>query len=456
MAGIKPSIPKGTRDFNPEELSRRQYIFQTIQTVFERYGFDPIQTPVMENLQTLTGKYGDEGDQLVFKILNSGDFLKKITPAMRSELDYQDWLPKVAEKGLRYDLTVPFARYVVMHQHELTFPFRRYQIAPVWRADRPQRGRYREFVQCDADVIGTKSLIVETELLQIFDEVFTALGLPVVIKINHRQILQGLAEKAGIPNQMMEMTIALDKIEKIGWGGVVQELQKAGVVETATDVIADFVSISQKPDFSTADLSDFFGDQATAQQAIQDLNEVQTLLASVPFQQNLRLDASLARGLNYYTGCIFEVVARDVPMGSIAAGGRYDDLTGVFGLPDVSGVGISFGADRVYDVLEQSDLFPAHTQVHTRVLLVGFDEAARRFLFPVLRQLRDAGLRTELYPQQSKLKKALDYANKKTIPYVVLVGEDEMQSGHLTLKNMQSGEQISCSVEELVRNLSVS
>lgn len=446
---IKPSIPKGTRDFSPEEVAKRRYIFDTIREVFERYGFAPIETPVIEKLSTLTGKYGEEGDRLLFKILNSGDFLRKA----KDLDDYQKLTPQIAEKGLRYDLTVPFARYVVMHQHAITFPFRRYQIQPVWRADRPQRGRYREFYQCDADVIGTNSLFAEAELLHIFDEAFSKLGIRVTIKLNNRKVLQGLADAVGITDRMMDMTIALDKLDKIGWEGVAKELTERGIGDAAIEKIADFIGQVQAESFHPGQLQGFFADSPTGQKGLEELLEVASLLDGQPLNNTLHFDMTLARGLNYYTGCIVEVAAKDAKMGSIGAGGRYDDLTGIFGLKNMSGVGISFGADRVYDVMESLALFPAHTTDGTQVLLVGFDDKARRYGFPLLGKLRQAGIRAEIYPDQSKLKKQLDYANKKNIPFVILIGDNEMESGKLTFKNMESGAQKNLEVQEVIEQL---
>ncbi|MEM6297228.1 MAG: histidine--tRNA ligase [Bacteroidota bacterium] len=443
---MKPSIPKGTRDFSPLEVTRRNYIFSAIRTVFERYGFQPIETPVMEKLSTLTGKYGEEGDRLLFKVLNSGDFLKKATELNNS----QKLTPQISEKGLRYDLTVPFARYVVMHQNEITFPFRRYQIQPVWRADRPQKGRYREFFQCDADVIGTESLFTEAELLQIFDEVFTQFGIRVTIRLNNRKVLQGLAEVVGAPDKMMEITIALDKIDKIGWEGVAKELAERGLSETVITNVREFVDQVGTEGFALSEIEAFFAESEAGQKGIAELQQVTDLLEGINFQNEIRFDLTLARGLDYYTGCIFEVEAKDFKMGSISSGGRYDDLTGIFGLKNMSGVGISFGADRIYDVMEGLNLFPEGTATSTQVLIVGFDDKARTYGFPILRKLREAGISAELYPDQTKLKKQLDYANKKNIPFVILIGDDEMAAGKLAFKNMETGEQERLSLEEIL------
>jgi histidyl-tRNA synthetase len=427
----KPSIPQGTRDFTPEVVAKRTYIFDTIRQAFGRYGFQPIETPSLENLATLTGKYGEEGDQLLFRVLNSGDFLSKAT----ERDDYRKMASQISEKGLRYDLTVPFARYVVMHQHEIAFPFKRYQIQPVWRADRPQKGRYREFYQCDADVVGSYSLVCEAELLQLVDEVFVALQIPVTIKLNNRKVLQGLAEKVGLPQQLAAITTAIDKLDKIGWEKVRAELLARQVPEPAADQIGEFLQMS------VADLSIFLAGTPSGPTGLAELAELQDLLAATPLHNTLEIDLTLARGLNYYTGAIIEVKAQGVAMGSISGGGRYDDLTGGFGLPGVPGVGVSFGADRIYDVLEALDRFPVTRTFGTQLLLTTMDPASLRYALPLLRQVRAAGFNAELYPEPAKLKKQLGYADKKQIPWVAIIGPDEMASGLLTLKNLASGQQ---------------
>ena len=443
MAIQKPSIPDGTRDFNAETLAKRYYIFDTIKKVFIKYGFQPIETPTMENLSTLTGKYGEEGDRLLFKILNSGNFLEKITELE----DYQKLTPKIVGKGLRYDLTVPFARYVVMHQNEISFPFKRYQIQPVWRGDRPQKGRYREFYQCDADVIGTNSLVCEAELIQIYDEVFATLRIPVTIKINNRKILQGLAEVLKAPEKMIDITVAIDKLDKIGLEGVQKELAEKGLGETDFEKVKKFISLRVN------ELNSFFAGNEIGQKGVAELNEVFDLLKNITLKNQVELDFSLARGLTYYTGCILEVKAQNVSMGSIGGGGRYDDLTGIFGLKGMSGVGISFGADRIYDVLETLQLFPDLSGNRTKVLVVTFDQENMRYAMPLLRQLRNANINAEVYPEPAKMKKQLEYANKRNIPYVVLIGSDEMQSGQLTLRNMLTGEQEKYSIEEIIKKI---
>jgi len=440
----KPSIPKGTRDFSPEVLNRRNYIFDTIRQTFILYGFQPIETPTMENLSTLTGKYGEEGDQLLFRVLNSGDFLSEVKEPIAN---YRQLAPKISEKGLRYDLTVPFARYVVMHQNELVFPFKRYQIQPVWRADRPQKGRYREFYQCDADVVGSGSLIYEAEFIQIYDEVFAKLGLPVTIKINNRKLLQGLAEKVGHPELLIDITTAIDKLDKIGPEAVRAELLARGLPAEAADQIGAFLGLG------LADLPAFFADVTVGLQGVAEIEQVLALLADLTLANELQVDLTLARGLNYYTGTILEVKAQGVAMGSIGGGGRYDNLTGGFGLPGMPGVGISFGADRIYDVLEALDRFPPTNAHSTKVLFVAFDLAAQQFAMPLLRQVRAAGVNAEIYPDPAKLKKQLDYANKKQIPLVVIIGSEEMSSGQFTVKDMANGQQFKLGTQALMEYL---
>jgi histidyl-tRNA synthetase len=445
---MKPSIPKGTRDFSPLEVGRRNYIFSIMREVFVKFGYQPIETPAMENLSTLTGKYGEEGDKLLFKVLNNGDFLSKADEQALQDRDSLKLAPSIARRGLRYDLTVPFARYVVMHQNDLAFPFKRYQIQPVWRADRPQKGRYQEFYQCDVDVVGSNSLMLEAELVQIYDEVFARLGLDVTIKINNRKILAGMAEAAGIADQFMSMTMAIDKLDKIGKEGVREEMKNRGIPESAIDQIEAMLE-AQTP----GDLSEAFADSPTGQQGVTELQEVLGFLEQYQSTNTLQFDVTLARGLSYYTGCIFEVKADNVEMGSIGGGGRYDDLTGIFGMKDVSGVGVSFGAERIYDVMEALNSFPDHNAEELQLLFVAFDAATHRFAFQCLNQVRKAGINAELYPDPVKLKKQMKYANARKVPMVVLIGDQEMESGQLTLKNMGSGEQESVSIDELLTKL---
>lgn len=443
MSAQKPSIPKGTRDFNAEVLAKRYYIFDIIKKVFVKYGFQPIETPTLENLSTLTGKYGEEGDRLLFKVLNSGDFLKSASQLT----DYKKLTYEISEKGLRYDLTVPFARYVVMHQNEIAFPFKRYQIQPVWRGDSPQHGRYREFYQCDADVIGTNSLVCEAELIQIYDEVFAKLGIPVTIKINNRKILQGLSEVIQAPDKLIDITIAIDKLDKIAWEGVEKELVEKGLSIQACEKIKQFIALK------TDELAHFFEENEIGKKGAEEINTVLHLLKNIEIVNQIEIDYSLARGLNYYTGCILEVKAKNVKMGSIGGGGRYDDLTGFFGLKGVSGVGISFGADRIYDVLEELQLFPDLSANQTKVLIITFDYENLLYAMPVLRKMRDFNIHAELYPEPTKIKKQMDYANKRRIPYTVLIGSEEMQTGKLTFKNMVTGEQKKLSAEEIMQKL---
>ncbi|MBL7817227.1 MAG: histidine--tRNA ligase [Saprospiraceae bacterium] len=444
----KPSIPEGVRDFSPEVVAKRNYIFDAIKKVFVKYGFQPIETPTLEKLSTLTGKYGDEGDKLLFKVLNNGDFLAKTDPSVLEAKNSSKLVSQICDRGLRYDLTVPFARYVVMHQNEIAFPFKRYQIQPVWRADRPQRGRYREFYQCDVDVVGSNSLVYEAELVQIYDEVFTNLGLDVVIKVNNRKILFGMAEAAGIPDKFMDMTVAIDKLDKIGWDGVAKELAGRGIGEEAIETIRELLTINNLTDLEK------FGDKSDS--LLRGIQELRTFHEYFDFKgskNEVRFDITLARGLNYYTGCIFEVAAKGVKMGSIGGGGRYDDLTGVFGLKGVSGVGVSFGADRIYDCLAELDLFPKENQQSLKLLFVAFDAETHRFAFKCLNETRAAGINSEIYPDATKLKKQMDYANKRGVPYVCLIGSDEMDSGLLTLKNMATGEQEKISIANIIEKL---
>jgi histidyl-tRNA synthetase len=442
---MKPSTAEGTRDFTPDQVLKRNYIFDTIRSVFVKFGYLPIETPAVENLSTLSGKYGEEGDRLLFKILNSGEYLKGISPDDITSKAYKTITPILAKRGLRYDLTVPFARFVVMHQNELTFPFKRYQIQPVWRADRPQKGRYREFYQCDVDVVGSTSLVYEAELVQIYDEVFSKLNLNVVIKFNNRKILAGIAEVAGILDLMVDMTVAIDKLDKIGIEGVKKEMSERGIGEAAVAKITQILDIQSLDELLVA-----MEGSETGKLGIQEVQTLLQYLNAGQQKQEIRFDITLARGLNYYTGCIFEVQAKDVAMGSIGGGGRYDNLTGVFGLKDVSGVGVSFGAERIYDVLEELNLFPKDQSSSLKVLFMAFDEVAHLYAFAALSKLRAAGVNSEIYPDAGKLKKQMKYANDRQVPFVVLVGEEEMSTGLLSFKNMESGTQEKLSIEEII------
>lgn len=441
---MKPGIPKGTRDFGPAEVLKRNYIFDTIREVFIRYGYQPIETPAMEDLATLTGKYGEEGDKLLFKVLNNGDFLRKADEEALSARDSTALVPSISKRGLRYDLTVPFARFVVMHQNDIPFPFKRYQIQPVWRADRPQKGRYQEFYQCDVDVVGSDALIYEAELAQIYDEVFSRLGLKVVVKLNNRKILAGMAEAAGIAPQFMDMTMAIDKLDKIGLDGVRNELSGRGIGSEAVDKVVEMLGITD-----LQALRSLFAQSETGLKGVEELSTVMDYLAMGELKNEVRFDITLARGLNYYTGCIFEVgVDTSAPgqeaikMGSIGGGGRYDGLTSVFGMTDRgSGVGVSFGAERIYDVMEELSLFPADGARTLQLLFIAFDEAAHRHAFRLLGQARAAGINAELYPEPAKLKKQMKYANAREVPFVALIGEAELAAGTLTFKNMATGEQ---------------
>ena len=444
----KPSIPEGTRDFGPEEVRKRTYIFDTVRSVFVKFGFQPLETPSMENLSTLTGKYGEEGDKLLFKILNNGDYLEKADPELLASRNSAKLISTIAKRGLRYDLTVPFARYVVMNRGQLTFPFKRYQIQPVWRADRPQRGRYREFFQCDADVIGSESLLFEAELVQIYDEAFAQLKVPVTIKINNRKVLFGMAEAAGIPDQFMDMTVAIDKLDKIGIDGVRKELSERGISDEAIAQIE--ATLGAK---TIADLRPLFANSETGLKGLDELDKVYRFLAGTQLHNELSFEVTLARGLSYYTGCIFEVAAKDVKMGSIGGGGRYADLTGVFGVPGLSGVGISFGADRIYDVMEQLAVFPETLLASVDLMIASFDEPTQEYAFNCATELRRAGIAVEVYPEPGKLKKQFEYAAKRRIPFVALAGESEMQGGTLALKDQASGEQEVLTVAEVVERL---
>ena len=435
----KPSIPKGTRDFGPAEMAGRNYIFDTIRSVFKKYGFNPLETPAMENLSTLLGKYGDEGEKLLFKVLNSGDAFAKVEPEMLQNSNSLSL--KVCEKGLRYDLTVPFARFVVQHQNELTFPFKRYQIQPVWRADRPQKGRYREFYQCDVDVIGSKSLINELELVQIVDEVFAKFGVNVCIKINNRKVLSGLSEIIGHPDKLVDITVAIDKIDKIGLDAVKAELRERGIDEQGINTIEPVLLLQGTSAEKISKMKEILASSETGMKGIAELEELFGLIETAGIRQEVEIDLSLARGLNYYTGAIFEVKAKDFAIGSICGGGRYDDLTGIFGLPNMSGVGISFGADRIYDVLQGLEKFPKDAIESTKILFSNMGDAEVKYSLPVIAELRAEGINCEIYPDNTKLKKQFDYATKKGIPYFAIVGEEEISEGAVNVKNLETGEQ---------------
>ena len=442
---MKPTTAEGTRDFTPEQVLKRNYIFDTIRSVFVKYGYLPIETPAMENLSTLSGKYGEEGDRLLFKILNNGEYLKGIKPADIEAQAYKILTPALAKRGLRYDLTVPFARFVVMHQNEISFPFKRYQIQPVWRADRPQKGRYREFYQCDVDVVGSTSLVYEAELVQIYDEVFSKLNLPVVIKFNNRKILTGIAEVAGIPELMVDMTVAIDKLDKIGLDGVKKEMADRGIGEAAVEKITQILAIQ-----SLEELESALSASETGKLGIQEIQTMLQFLNSSPLQQEVQFDITLARGLNYYTGCIFEVQAKGVTMGSIGGGGRYDNLTEVFGLKDVSGVGVSFGAERIYDVLEGLQLFPIDNSSSLKVLFIVLNEEAQFYAFKALKKLRDAGVNSEMYPEPAKFDKQIKYAQKRQVPFVIIVDTDELQSGLLRFRDLTSNQVEKLNLEEII------
>jgi histidyl-tRNA synthetase len=446
---MKPSIPQGTRDFSPSEVRRRQYIFDTLRNIFERYGYQPLETPAMEQLTTLMGKYGEEGDRLIFKILNNGLHESKKKDELSREwsklLEKPYNTPAITERALRYDLTIPFARYVVMHQHELAFPFKRYQMQPVWRADRPQRGRYREFWQCDCDVVGSASLLNEAELLCIYQSAFAALKLPqVTVKINSRKLLAALAEACGAPEQMMEITIALDKLDKIGWSGVSDELRRRDISEEGINTIQGIIAVAGDNTFLLDQLEERLGKTEIGKAGIAELRTTlayHAQLADVSWDSKVVVDISLARGLNYYTGVIMEVTTDAVKMGSIGGGGRYDDLTGLFGVKGLSGVGVSFGIDRIYDVLEELQLFPEALQAGAQAMLINFGGEDERYAIGVLQQLRKAGINAELYPEAAKFDKQMKYANKRAIPYIVLTGESERAAAEVSIKNMQTGEQ---------------
>ncbi len=451
----KPSIPKGTRDFSPEQMIRRNYIFDTIRTIFQKYGYMPIETPAMENLTTLTGKYGEEGDRLLFKVLNSGDYLKKANPELLTAKDSSKLTSEISEKGLRYDLTVPFARYVVQHRNDITFPFKRYQIQPVWRADKPQKGRYREFFQCDVDVIGSNSLLNEVELVQIIDEVFVKLGINTTIKINNRKILSGIAEVIGEADKIIDITVAIDKLEKIGLEKVNEELAVKGLSKKAIDKLQPILNLKGWLRDKFPKLQEILKDSKIGLEGIEELMTTMLHLKDLNLKSKWRFDLTLARGLNYYTGAIIEVVAKDVSIGSICGGGRYDDLTGIFGLSDISGVGISFGADRVYDVMNESGLFPEESSVTSKVMFVNFGKEEEKLCMKLIKEIRAAGISAELYPDQAKMKKQMKYADQKSIPAVVLIGEEEMKSGLYTLKDMNTGEQQKVDLDKLISLLRI-
>lgn len=438
---MKPSIPKGTRDFSTVEMARRNYIFDTIRKVFGLYGYNPIETPAMENLSTLMGKYGEEGDKLLFKILNSGDFLRGADKVLIESGDTVRLASQICEKGLRYDLTVPFARYVVQHRNELQMPFKRYQIQPVWRVDRPQKGRYREFYQCDADVVGSDSLLNEVELLQMIDEVFRRLKISIILKLNNRKVLAGFAELIGAPDKIVDITVAIDKLDKIGLDNVNAELLERGLTQEQVDTLQPILAISGSVDERLDAIERLLATSETGRKGVEELREVIGGVQALGLEAELDLDVSLARGLNYYTGTIIEVKARDVQIGSITGGGRYDNLTGVFGMPGLSGVGISFGADRIYDVLNTLDLYPAEATTSTQVMFINFGAAEAAASMKMMKELRSAGIACEIYPDAAKMKKQMAYANSASVPYVAMVGESEMQAGKMALKNMATGEQ---------------
>jgi histidyl-tRNA synthetase len=456
MSTIKPSLAKGTRDFSPQEMAKRNYIFDTIKKVFRKYGYAEIQTPSMENLSTLTGKYGDEGDKLIFKILNSGDYLAKADAVQLEKKDSNALISSISEKALRYDLTVPFARYVVMHQNDIALPFKRFQVQPVWRADRPQKGRYREFYQCDVDVVGSESLLNEAEFIMIYQEALRNLGLhDFTIKINNRKILSGIAEIIGKPELIVDMTVAIDKLDKIGLDGVSNELLNRGFSVADIALLKPVILLTGTNEEKIAELKQVLSASEIGLQGIEELERVFLFVkglmpGSDSTPPNLELDITLARGLNYYTGCIFEVKTNEVAMGSIGGGGRYDDLTGMFGLKGLTGVGISFGADRIYDVLHELNLFPVSSANGTKVLFSNFDVEAETYALPLLQQMRNQGIAAELYPSSAKLKKQMSYADAKSIPYVILIGSDEMNDGLLTLKTMSSGNQQKLSINAII------
>lgn len=446
----KPSIPKGTRDFGSMEMAKRNYIFNTIKEVYKLYGFQQIETPAMETLQTLMGKYGEEGDKLLFKILNSGDYLNKIEDEELAERNASRLASKLCEKGLRYDLTVPFARYVVMHRDELQLPFKRYQIQPVWRADRPQKGRYREFYQCDADIVGSDSLLNEVELMQIIDTVFSRFGIRIQIKINNRKILSGIAEVIDEADKIVDITVAIDKLDKIGIDNVNEELRNNGLSEEAIERLQPIISLKGTNGEKLDTISKVLETSEIGLKGVEEVRFILDILKTTGLKNEIQLDLTLARGLNYYTGAIFEVKALDASIGSITGGGRYDNLTGIFGLPGLSGVGISFGADRIYDVLNMLDLYPQESADATQLLFINFGEKETAYCLPIVAKMREAGIRAEMYPDNAKMKKQMSYANAKQIPFVALAGDTEIEAGKVTLKNMHTGEQELVSVDEMI------
>ncbi len=449
----KPAIPKGTRDFMPIEMERRNYIFDTIKKVFRKYGFVQIETPAMENISTLLGKYGDEGDKLLFRILNSGNFFDGVFSEEQDMVDMKELTLKIAEKGLRYDLTVPFARFVVQHKEQITFPFRRFQIQPVWRADRPQRGRYREFYQCDADIVGADSLINEMELIEVLDEVFDKLNIKVAIKLNNRKILTGIAQLIGQADKITDITVAIDKLDKIGLDAVNKELTDKDISEESVQRLQPILLLEGSNADKLIKLKEILHCSDIGQKGIEEIETVMAYLADCKLKARLELDLTLARGLNYYTGIIIEVKALDANMGSISGGGRYDNLTGVFGLQGVSGVGVSFGADRIYDILQELNLFPEKTEASTKLLFVAFDSKGIEYALPIVRKIRKAGIPAEIYSEEAKIKKQMQYANDKNIPFVAIVGDDEMKANAVMLKNMTTGEQRLVAVEDIVKEI---
>ena len=446
----KPSIPKGTRDFTPLVMARRNYIFSIIRKVFEKYGYQAIETPAMENLSTLLGKYGEEGDRLLFKILNSGDFLAKTGRDELLTADSSKLALRISEKGLRYDLTVPFARFVVQHRNDITFPFKRYQIQPVWRADRPQKGRYREFYQCDVDIIGSDSLLNELDLIRMIDEVFSELNINIVIKINNRKLLSGIARVMGYPGKLTDITVAIDKLDKIGIENVYEELRSKGIDDDAISQLEPIINLDSENEKKLQCLKELIGGTEEGSKGILELEELLGYLKNVDIKAKIEVDQTLARGLNYYTGAIFEVKAEGVQIGSICGGGRYDNLTGVFGLPGVSGVGVSFGADRIYDVMNELTLFPAGALASSKLLIVNFGKKEVAHSLKLLEKIQNAGIKAEIYPDAAKMKKQLKYADQKRIPFVLLAGEEEMENEIYTLKNMHSGEQLKLKLEEII------
>lgn len=449
----KTSIPKGTRDFSPLEMAKRNYIFDTIKEVYALYGFQQIETPALETLQTLMGKYGDEGDKLLFKVLNSGDYMSKLTDEELQERNSLRLASRLCEKGLRYDLTVPFARYVVMHFDELQLPFKRYQIQPVWRADRPQKGRYREFYQCDADVVGSNSLLNEVELMQIVDTVFTRFKIRVLIKINNRKILSGIAEVIGEADKIVDITVAIDKLDKIGIDNVNAELRAVGISERAIEKLQPIILLEGTNREKLSTIAEVLASSETGLKGVEETRYIFNMLEKAGLNNEIQLDLTLARGLNYYTGAIFEVKALDTPMGSITGGGRYDDLTGIFGMPGLSGVGISFGADRIYDVLNTLDLYPKESVKGTKLLFINFGEKETEYCMPIVDAARKEGISTEIYPDKVKMKKQMSYANAKNIPFVVLAGDNEIAENKVTLKDMKTGEQQILTVQDMIRKI---